>query len=135
MRRRRLLALAVAAAALTLTACVATGPSVVTSGRFAAVVDAPETASADALISGILDVDHQGCWVLRDSDGAMHEVVWPSGTRLSGTTLQLPGLRDALGAGTKITGGGGSGTSKRGYPPCIATGDEATYIDNVAVSP
>ena len=135
MRRAIREGLALIALVLVLSGCAAAGPGVVSSGRFSAVVDGPEQATADARISGVLDVDASGCWILR-SGGGSSPIMWPNGTTLDGNTMSLPGVADALTIGAEIHGAGGEGgRSKADYPPCLARGDTATYIADIALGP
>ena len=105
------------------------------SGHYFAVVDMPEQVTADARISGELDLDDQGCWVLRN-DKQLSVMMWPSGTTLSGKKISLPGVGMPLGVGTAIQGAGGSGNpSKVEFSPCVSKGDVVTYIAAVEVRP
>jgi hypothetical protein len=111
-------------------------PHVVTSGQYAAVVDAPRSASGDAAITGYLVIDGAGCWSLSQKNGGDPQpVIWPAGTNPVGIKLRVPGIRSPLDVGTAIKGGGGAGSADKSYPPCMSKGDAATYISGISLAP
>jgi hypothetical protein len=114
----------------------APAPHVVTSGQYAAVVDAPQSTSGDAAIAGYLIIDKAGCWSLsQKAGGDPRPIFWPSGTQPVGKKLRVPGVSNPLDVGTAIKGGGGGGPASRSYPPCIAKGEAATYISGISLGP
>lgn len=127
--------LAIVATLTTLSACSATAPTVLKADHLFAVVDKPEQASGDALISGTLDIDIdvRGCWVLRNGT-QLTAVIWPSGTTLSGKQISFPGVDGTLSVGTAVQGGGGGDQSRVGYRPCVATGATVLYIADIKMS-
>jgi hypothetical protein len=102
------------------------------------VHDAHPGGGADAIVSGVVEIDQEtGCVWLSDTTGGRAPVVWPLGTRVESEQTGIR-LRDGevLRPGDQVEGGGGyvdanAATSGSGLEPfpddCVQVGEAAVF--------
>ncbi len=123
MTHRRVLLGFAAIGVVTLAGCAPQGPVLATDGGDVyAVIAAPSDVAMDALASGHLVLDDNGCFAI-EVGSEPSNVLWAHGSSLDGNRLKIAGIDHSLGEGTLISMGGGEVTADSDQPPCWNEGD------------
>lgn len=108
---------------LALSGCAPQAESTVATlnGDYYAVVAGDSSSAMNESLAGRLVLDDAGCYSI-ENDGGVHSILWPRGTFIDQTGLNVPGYdgprEGGIGEGTPITMHGGEIAAAGDEVPC-----------------